>query len=264
MNNNANLKKAIGLLANPNNARLHTNFMVKLNAGQRNNYAKLTNATLKKNFIRRWIRNTAGYNNAEIQELVNKQAPKNTRNTFRRYVNAVINSMNKNMQVVEHMAPSEPPPYVNLQMKKGQKGAYKGYIQLEPVCANNYNKGVYIHFGETFPKYRGSAHKNARGKGIGYRLREVARNAALKSKIRLYQVSQNIEGLVTPGALPISGKIMASLGAHRINYAPPCRSNNVRGPQNYVFVVGNKPLMRPLPRPMKVPRRPRTLRKRQA
>ena len=64
MSNNANLNTAIGLLANPNNSRLNTNFIVKLNAGQRTNYAKLSNVTLKKNFIKRWIRNTTGYKTA--------------------------------------------------------------------------------------------------------------------------------------------------------------------------------------------------------
>jgi hypothetical protein len=108
MSNNANLNTAIGLLANPNNSRLHTNFIVKLNAGQRTNYAKLSNVTLKKNFIKRWIRNTTGYTNEEIQALVNKRATKNTRNTFRRYVNTLINSMNNNMKVVEHMTPKHP------------------------------------------------------------------------------------------------------------------------------------------------------------
>lgn len=261
MSNNAGLKTAVGLLANPNNSRLHTNFMLKLNAGQRNNYAKLSNMTLKKNFIKRWIRNTTGHSNEEIQALAKKQVATNNRNTFRRYINTLENSIHNNMEITEHMSPKEPPPYVNLAIMS-RKGSTKGYIQIEPVCKNNYNKGVYIHYGETHAKYRGPKHKNARGKGVGYRLREAARNAALKSKIRLYQVAQNIEGLVAPGALPISGKIMESLGAHRINYAPPCRAENVRGPQNYVFLVGNKPLMRPLPRRIKVPTRPRTLRKR--
>jgi len=257
MNNNANLNMAIGLLVDPNKSNLLTKFFMKLNASERTNYMK--NSTNKKAFIRRWIREKMGYNNAEIQALVNKRAPKNTRNTFRRYVNALINSMNNNMKVVEHMKPREPPPYVNLQMKP-RKGPFKGYIQLEPVCKNNHNKGVYIHYGTTFNTYRGPAHKNARGKGVGYRLREAARDAALKSKIRLYQVSQNLEGLVAPGALPISGKIMQSLGAHRLNYPPPCRSSNVRGPQNYVFVVGNKPLKRPVAR--ENGKRPRTLKAR--
>jgi hypothetical protein len=254
-----NLNTAIGLLANPNNSRLHTNFIVKLNATERNNFSKAN--TNKKNWIKKWIREKHGYTNAEIQAMVNKLPPKNTRNTFQRYINAVVNSMNNKMRVIEHMSPSAPPPYVNLQMKT-VKGPVKGYIQLEPVCKNNYNKGVYIHYGETFAKYRGPKHKNARGKGIGYRLREVARNAALKSKIRLYQVSQNLEGLVKKGNLPISGKIMESLGAHRLNYAPPCRSENVRGPQNFVFLVGNKPLKRPVPKNAKVQVLPRTLSKR--
>jgi GNAT superfamily N-acetyltransferase len=253
-----NVNTAVGLLANPNNARLHTNFILKLNATDRNNFMKAS--TNKKNWIRKWIRDKHGYTNAEIQALVNKIPVEKKVNTFRRYVNALINSINNNMRVVEHMNPREPPPYVNLQMKP-RKGPFKGYIQLEPACKNNHNKGVYIHYGTTFNTYRGAEHKNARGKGIGYRLREAARNAALKSKIRLYQVSQNLEGLVAPGALPISGKIMQSLGAHRLNYPPPCRSSNVRGPQNYVFLVGNKPLKRPLTKPGPA-KAPRTLSKR--
>jgi hypothetical protein len=262
MSANSNLNTAIGLLANPNNARLHTNFMLKLNTNQRNNYTKLTNTTFRKNFIRRWIRTTTGYTNEEIQNLVAKVPVKTNKNAFQRYVNSLAKSINANMSIVRHMTPKEPPPYVNLRMKKGQRGAFKGYIQLEPVCANNHNKGVYIHYGETFSGFRGPAHKNARGKGIGYRLREAARNAALNSKIRLYQVSQNIEGLVKKGSLPISGKIMESLGAHRLNYPPPCRASNVRGPQNFVFVVGNKPLKRPVPKPGGAAKLPRTLSKR--
>lgn len=246
-----NVNTAIGLIANPNNSRLHTNFILKLNATERNNFAKAN--TNKKTWIRKWIRDKYGYNNAEIQALVNKIPAKNAINTFRRYVNSLINSMNNNMRVVEHMNPREPPPYVNLQLK-AKKGPFKGYIQLEPVCKNNHTKGVYVHYGTTFNNYRGQK--------VGYRLRKAAVNAALKSKILLYQVSQNLEGLVAPGALPISGKIMKSLGAHSLNYAPPCRSGNVRGPQNFVFVVGNKPLKRPVPKPGAATKLPRTLRKR--
>lgn len=249
MNNNANLNMAIGLLVDPNKSNLLTKFFMKLNASERSNFMK--NSTNKKAFIRRWIREKMGYNNAEIQALVNKRAPKNTRNTFQRYVNALNNSIHNNMKIVKHMTPKHPPPYVNLQVKVGE-GPLKGYIQLEPVCANNHSKGVYIHYGETPKQYRGQK--------VGYRLRKAAVNAALKSKILLYQVSQNIEGLVTPGNLPVSGKIMKKLGAHTISYPPPCRSENVRGPYNYVFVVGNKPLKRPISRDNS--KRPRTLQKR--
>lgn len=249
MNNNANLNMAVGLLVDPNKSNLLTKFFMKLNASERTNFMK--NSTNKKAFIRRWIREKMGYNNAEIQAFVNKRAPKNTRNTFQRYVNALNNSIHNNMKIVKHMTPKNPPPYVNLQVKVGE-GPVKGYIQLEPVCKNNHNKGVYIHYGETPSQYRGQK--------VGYRLRKAAVNAALKSKILLYQVSQNIEGLVTPGNLPVSGKIMKKLGAHTINYPPPCRSENVRGPYNYVFVVGNKPLKRPISRDNS--KRPRTLKKR--
>jgi GNAT superfamily N-acetyltransferase len=225
---------------------------MKLNATDRNNFTK--NNTNKSNWIKKWIREKYGYNNTDIQTLVNqKERP---RNAFQRYINSLKRVKNTNMRIIKHNDPRSPPPFVTLKLGK------KGYLQLEPVCANNYNRGVYIHYGETAPAFRGAAHKNARGKGIGYRLREAARNAALNSGIPLYQVSQNIEGLVKKGNLPISGRIMQSLGAHRINYAPPCRSNNLRGPYNFAFVVGNKPPKRPIRRPVKVPRRPRTLRKR--
>lgn len=254
MNNNSGLNVAIGLLSEPSSANLFSKFIMKLNTTDRANFTN--NATNKNAFIRRWIREKTGYSNSEIQALVNLRKPANTRNAFERYVNALENAKNANMTIVRHMAPREPPPYVNLQMKKG-KGPVKGYIQLEPLCKNNYSRGVYIHYGETRPKYRGPAHKNARGKGIGYRLREVARNAALKSKTLLYQVSQNIEGLVAPGDLPISGKIMQSLGAHPLSYPPPCRSENVRGPQNHVFLVGPKPPKRPIIR--ETEKRKRTL-----
>lgn len=247
-----NLNAAIGLLANPNNSRLHTNFIMKLNATDRNNFSKSN--TNKKNWIKKWIRDKHGYTNTEIQAMVNMRPP--VRNAFQRYINSLNKLKNKKMTINRYMTPKEPPQYVSLKLGK------KGFLQIEPVCANNYNRGVYIHYGETAKAYRGPEHKNARGKGIGYRLREAARNAALNSKVPLYQVSQNIEGLVNNGNMPISGRIMKSLGAHQINYAPPCRSENLRGPYNFAFIVGNKPLKRPIQKAAKVPRRARTLSKR--
>jgi hypothetical protein len=143
------------------------------------------------------------------------------------------------------------PPFVSLKINN------KGYIQLEPLCYSNFNKGIYIHYGETF--------ENARGQKVGFRLRKKAVNASRNTGIPLWQVSQNIEGLVKKGTLPISGKIMKSLGATQIMYPPPCRESNKRGPENYAFVVGapvpKRPIRRNLPAPPKVPTRPRTPRK---
>jgi hypothetical protein len=231
---NANLNLAIGLLASPNQKNLLSKFILKLNATELNNFTK--NTTNKNAFIRQWIRAKTGYTNNEIQSLMK---PVNTKTSLERYANALFNAMNNNMRIIEHLKPKDPPPYINLQLK-APKEPLKGYIQLEPVCKNNQSKGFYIHYGTTFNKYR--------GQGIGYRLRKVAANAARKIKMPLYQVSQNIEGLVKKGNLPVSGKIMMKLGAHRLNHPPPCRSENVRGPQNFSFVIGNKPLKRPIPR----------------
>ena len=153
--------------------------------------------------------------------------------TFIRYLKSIIKFKNENMKLIKHLMPVEPPPYVNLKIGRS-------YIQLEPLCRNNYNKGVYIHYGETA--------KNNRGKGIGTRLRRVAVNASKNTNIPLWQVSQNIEGLVKPGNMPISGKIMQKLGATEVHYAPPCRWANKRGPQNKVFVVGPLPHKRPIAR----------------
>lgn len=233
-----NVNLAVQLIADPNRANLMTNFIMKLNSSERNNFMR--NSTNKKNWIKRWIREKHGLNNAEINEMVNKHAPKNTRNTFNRYVNTLAGVKNVNMNLIKHMNPKSPPPYVNLRVGS------KGFIQLEPVCPANHSKGVYVHYGETNAKFRGQK--------IGLRLRAAAVKAALRSKILLYQVSQNIQGLVKKGNLPISGKIMKSLGAHQINYAPPCRSENLRGSYNYAFVVGNKPLKRPTKTPRTQPR----------
>ena len=241
MSRNSNLNMAIRLLVDPTKPNLISNFLLKLNSTDRNNFLK--NSTNKKIWIKRWIREQTGYNNATINALVNKHPPANTRNTFQRYINSLNKFKQPNMILNRHMTPINGPPYVTLLIKKNFNnpsvgtGSAKGYIQLEPVCKNNHSKGMYIHFGETGRRFRGQK--------IGLRLRKVAVNAALNSKILLYQVSQNIEHLVPPGELPISGKIMKSLGAHKINYAPPCRSENLR-PQNFAFVVGNKPPKRPI------------------
>ena len=236
MNANADLALVAKLIAGPTKSNLWGNFILKLNASQRNNFNRAMN---KNAWMKRWLKEKHGLNNEEIQERIEAQGPKNTRNTFNRYLNSLKKFKNKNMVIVRHVKPKEPPEYVNLKLQT-PKGTNKGYIQLEPVCEKNYNKGIYIHYGETYSKFRGQK--------VGERLRKAAVNAALNSKILLYQVSQNIEGLVNPGTLPISGKIMEKLGAHRISFPPPCRANNVRGPQNFAFVVGNKPLKRPISR----------------
>jgi hypothetical protein len=220
MNAKENLKIVVNLLTTRNKKNL-SKFILKLNKNERNNFIKANN---KSSWMKTWLRNKHGFNNTEIQEQVKRRGNINMRNTFTRYVNTLAKFKSNNMKIIKHMTPTTPPPYVKLNLQN------KGYLEIEPVCENNHNRGVYIHYGVTHEKYRGQK--------IGYRLRKVAVNAALNSKIPLYQVAQDVELLVKKGNMPISGKIMKSLGAMQINYNPPCRAKNVRGSFNYSFVVG--------------------------
>jgi hypothetical protein len=218
MNGN-NLNTAIGILAT-NGKNLIANFLVQLNAQERINFMR--NGTNKKEWIKQWLRNKHNYNNERIANLVNKY---NTRTIFNKYVNTLSQGKNSNMTLRRFRIPvSAGGPYASLSVGK------KGFIQLEPVCLDNFNRGVYIHYGETKEAYRGQK--------IGFRLRKTAVNASRNVGIPLWQVSQNIEGLVKAGNLPVSGKIMTKLGATQINYAPPCRASNKRNSKNYAFVVG--------------------------
>ena len=240
MNGN-NVNTAIGILAT-NRKNLISNFLIQLNTQERNNFMK--NGTNKKEWIKQWLRNKHNYNN---ERIANRVAKYNTSTAFNKYVNQLSKSKNANMSLRRFMLPvANGGPYVSLSVGK------KGYIQLEPVCLNNFNRGVYIHYGETSKKFRGQK--------IGFRLRKAAVNASRNTGIPLWQVSQNIEWLVKTGNLPISGKIMKSLGATQINYAPPCRAHNKRSAQNYAFVVGlpTRAAMK-RPRVVTVPRRPRSV-----
>lgn len=214
-----NVNAAIGILAT-NGKNLISKFLLQLNTQERNNFMKPN--TNRKEWIRRWLRNKHNFNNERIN---NRVAKYNARSSFNKYANSVSKLKNANMSLRRFAIPvANGGPYVSLSVGK------KGYIQLEPVCLDNFNRGIYIHYGFTNGKYRGQK--------IGFRLRKVAVNAARNTGIPLWQVSQNIEGLVAAGKLPVSGKIMNKLGAAQINYAPPCRASNKRGPQNYAFVVG--------------------------
>ena len=208
---------AYRLLTERNKTKLITDFLTRLNTTQLNNFTKAAN---KDAWIKKWIRNKHGQNASFQLNLMHAVTP----NTFSRYVNALNRHKANNMNIVRHMNPKNPPPYVNL------KVGNKGYIQLEPVCKNNHNKGVYVHYGETFPGFRGQK--------VGFRLRNMAVRAARNSNIPLYQVSQNIEGLIARGNDPITARIMKKLGAIQMNSAPPCRHENKRGPQNLAFRVG--------------------------
>ena len=235
-----NVNTAIGILAT-NSKNLISKFILHLNTEERNNFMK--NGTNRKEWIKRWLRNRRNYNN---ERIANRVANYNSSTTFNRYVDSLNKLKNVNMYVNRFNSPKNGRgPYASLSVGD------KGYIQLEPVCRNNFNRGVYIHFGKTQVPYRGQK--------IGFRLRKTAVNASRNSGIPLWQVSQNIERLVKTGNLPVSGKIMKALGATQINYAPPCRAENKRGSYNYAFVVGmpKRPTLK-RPRSVVVPRRPRT------
>jgi hypothetical protein len=235
-----NVNTAIGILAT-NGKNLISKFMIQLNTQERNNF--MNNGTNKKEWIKKWLRNKHNYDN---ERIANSVAKYNARTTFNKYVNSLSKLKNANMSVRRFaIAIENGGPYASLSIGK------KGYIQLEPTCLNNFNRGVYIHYGETNKKYRGQK--------IGFRLRKTAVNASRSAGVPLWQVSQNLEKLVKAGNLPVSGKIMTKLGATQINYAPPCRANNKRGPNNYAFVVGlpTRAAMKK-PRAVTVPRRPRS------
>ena len=245
MISNNDLRVAVGVMAAPK-ANLLAKFLVQLNSTERNNFMKTTDPV---EWITAWLRNKHNYNTSQLGNLIKKYA---NATTFNRYVNSLNRLKNGNMKIHKHMTPSNGgPPFVSLAINN------KGYIQLEPVCANNFNKGIYIHYGGTY--------KGARRQGVGFRLRKTAVNASKNTGIPLWQVSQNVEGLVEHGKLPISGRIMKALGATQIPYAPPCRNSNKRGSYDYAFVVGapvpKRPIRRNLHGAPKVPRKPRTPRK---
>jgi hypothetical protein len=236
-----NVNTAVGILAK-NGQNLIPKFILQLNSQERNNFMK--NGTNKKEWIKQWLKNKHNYNEERINNLVNKY---NVSTTFNRYVNSLSKFKNSNMSIHRFKLPiNNGGPYASLSVGK------KGFIQLEPVCTNNFNRGIYIHYGETHAKYRGQK--------IGFRLRKAAVNASRATGIPLWQVSQNLQNLVKAGNLPVSGKIMKSLGATQINYAPPCRASNKRGPRNFAFVVGmpTRPRLKKM-RTVSVPRRPRSV-----
>lgn len=204
-------------LSQTNKSETLTELMLRFNAAERNNFTRVP-ANARKNWLRAWL--------AKKDPNVNLSSVVNAPDTFVRYLNSLNSKKNTDMNLRRVLTPKKPPPFAELKIPN------KGYIQLEPLCKNNHNKGVYIYYGFTEPPYRGTEER------IGYRLRKAAVNAARNSKIPLYQVSQDIEGLVAPGKLPVSGKIMESLGAIQLPHAPPCRSKNKRGLHNYAFVVG--------------------------
>jgi hypothetical protein len=237
----SNVNTAIGILAT-NSKNLISKFIVHLNSEERNNFMK--NGTNRKEWIKRWLRNRRNYDN---ERIANRVANYNDSTTFNKYVNSLNKLKTVNMNLNRFNSPKNGRgPYATLSVGE------KGYIQLEPVCKNNFNRGVYIHYGQTNKKYRGQK--------IGFRLRKTAVNSSRNTGIPLWQVSQNIESLVKAGNLPVSGKIMKALGATQINYAPPCRAENKRGAYNYAFVVGmpKRPSVKKA-RVVTVPRRPRSV-----
>ena len=200
----------------PNSQNL-TKFIQKLTNAERENFQKP--GTNRSAWIQKWI---------------NTQH----RNAFRRYVTALQKSLTNTNKL--NMVLKNYPYEVMLQIpNQNRNGNVKGYIALTPVCENNRNRGVFIAHGATFEGYR--------GEHIGTRLRKAAVNAARNAKVRLYQVSRNLAGLVPEGALPISGRIMSSLGANRMLTPPPCQQVNTKGPKSFFFMF-NGTAKKALPR----------------
>lgn len=239
MNSNANVRIAVNAILGGKNKEKHmTNFYLRLTPDELTNFTKWKGD--RRTWMKKWAAKKSNTAPANIQAIINKKRALNPRsynvqNAFNKYTNSLEKFMNENMNI-HYSSRNNNNAFaftdVNLSIKN------KGYIQIEPVCANNRSQGVYIHYGETFP--------NARGQKVGFRLRKTAVNAARNSKVPLYQVSQNINKLVKKGNVPVSGKIMQQLGATRVSRTHPCKAKNKRNNNNYAFVVNSRSLKRPL------------------
>ena len=79
-----------------------------------------------------------------------------------------------------------------------------------------YGPSTYVRFSNQNGKvwlWKGQVRADERGKGIGTRLRKYGVNAAYLAGVRLYHEGININNLVGPMSVPISTRIMRSLGA---------------------------------------------------
>jgi hypothetical protein len=237
MNANINVRIAVNAILGGRNKEKHmTNFYLRLTPQELQNY---TSSHSKLTWMKNWAARKSNTTPANIQAMINKkrassppQRKPNSQNTFNKYTNSLEKFMNENMNIEYHSSNNyDEVAAVNLSINK------KGYIQIEPVCVNNRSKGVYIHYGETYP--------TARGQRVGFRLRKTAVNAARNSRVPLYQVSQNINSLVKKGNMPISGRIMQQLGAIRTARTHPCKAKNKRNNSNYAFVVNSRSFKRP-------------------
>ena len=79
-----------------------------------------------------------------------------------------------------------------------------------------YGNNTYVRFSNQNGKvwlWKGQVRADERGKGIGTRLRKYGVNAAYLAGVPLYHEGININNLVGPTSVPISTRIMRSLGA---------------------------------------------------
>ena len=79
-----------------------------------------------------------------------------------------------------------------------------------------YGPSTYVRFSNQNGKvwlWKGQVRADERGKGIGTRLRKYGVNAAYLAGVPLYHEGININNLVGPMSVPISTRIMRSLGA---------------------------------------------------
>ena len=79
-----------------------------------------------------------------------------------------------------------------------------------------YGPSTYVRFSNQNGKvwlWKGQVRADERGKGIGTRLRKYGVNAAYLAGVRLYHEGINVRNQVPPMSMPISTRIMRSLGA---------------------------------------------------
>ena len=132
-------------------------------------------------------------NNYEREILRNMQ--------FNAYRGALQKRINERF-MLQNLKKKNNKPGVRVQLRANNKT----FINIEPVN----NRSVYISYGQTA--------KNKRRRGLGTDLRRFAVNAALNTKMNLYQQTKNLNRLLeNPNNMPYSGIIMERLGAKLVN-----------------------------------------------
>lgn len=135
-------------------------------------------------------------NKNNLEKILNNLTKPTHHTPFERFANHLVNitKNNKNIKIY--------PEKRKITIGYGTKNNNYAYVMFVP---SKNNRGAYIRFGKTG--------RLRRRQKEGTRLRRYGVQAARKAGIPLYQYGENVEKLLPQGAVPISTRIMRSLGA---------------------------------------------------